>query len=234
MKTLVIETATSVCSVALLENGAVVAASHENVGRGHAERLLPMIAALPDGGRASSILVDCGPGSFTGIRVGVAAARALGFGWGVPVSGYSSLALIAAGYLADHSLSSGHSNATVTVAIAAGHGEVFIQSFDPHPLAATSALASLSPEAAAVLAGNVVVGNAAADILNHKCDSGRGDTAIDRAPTAGDAIFLPAALASLPAVPIYGRGADARPMATGSSKAGSGIAGPGTDRMQQT
>ncbi len=42
---------------------------HDVVGRGHAERLVPMIAALPDGGRAERILVDCGPGSFTGIRV---------------------------------------------------------------------------------------------------------------------------------------------------------------------
>src|SRR5690606_29145709 len=92
---LVIETATAACSVALIEDGVVIAALHETVGRGHAERLIPMIAELPGAGRADVIRVDCGPGSFTGIRVGLAAARALGLGWGVPVSGFSSLSLIA-------------------------------------------------------------------------------------------------------------------------------------------
>src|ERR1700712_731470 len=95
-RTLVIETATAACSVALIEDGRVVAPMHEIVGRGHAERLVPMIAELPRGGRADAILVDVGPGSFTGIRVGIAAARGLGLGWGIPVHGYSSLALIAA------------------------------------------------------------------------------------------------------------------------------------------
>ncbi|WP_016744608.1 tRNA (adenosine(37)-N6)-threonylcarbamoyltransferase complex dimerization subunit type 1 TsaB, partial [Rhizorhabdus wittichii] len=95
-RALVIDTATAACSVALIEDGAIVAEAHDVVGRGHAERLMPMIAALPGGGRADSILVDCGPGSFTGVRVGLAAARALALGWGVPVHGYSSMAAIAA------------------------------------------------------------------------------------------------------------------------------------------
>ncbi|CAN5338254.1 tRNA (adenosine(37)-N6)-threonylcarbamoyltransferase complex dimerization subunit type 1 TsaB [soil metagenome] len=203
MKVLVIETATSVCSVALLENGAVIASASENVGRGHAERLLPMIAALPDGGRSVSILVDCGPGSFTGIRVGVAAARGLGLGWGVPVNGYSSLALLAAGYGAEHP------GQPVTVAIHGGHGQLFVQSFARNPVYHTNDLASLTPEAAAAMACPTVIGNAAADVVTLR---GAGQ-ASDRALNAGDAVSLPQNLAGLPPTPIYGRDADAKPMA---------------------
>src|SRR3954452_22231397 len=94
--TLVIETATPACSVALLRGDEVVGEAHEIVGRGHAERLLPMIEALLAGRRPNAILVDCGPGSFTGVRVGIAAAHGLAIGWQVPLSGYSSMAAIAA------------------------------------------------------------------------------------------------------------------------------------------
>ena len=95
MNILVIETATAACSVALLDGDTVVAERHDVVGRGHAERLLPLIAELPDGGRAEAIRVDLGPGSFTGIRVGIAAARGLALGWGVAATGYPSTALLA-------------------------------------------------------------------------------------------------------------------------------------------
>ena len=77
MRLLVIDTATQALSVALLEDGTPVGRFHEIVGRGHAEALLPAIAALPDGGRADAIAVDVGPGSFTGIRIAAVAAHSL-------------------------------------------------------------------------------------------------------------------------------------------------------------
>ncbi len=66
------------------------------LGRGHAERLVPMIAALPDKGRAERVVVSRGPGSFTGVRIGLAAARALGWRGGPKLLGYPTLALVAA------------------------------------------------------------------------------------------------------------------------------------------
>ncbi len=206
MRTLAIETATAACSVALVEDGTVVAALHEVVGRGHAERLVPMIAALPDGGRADAILVDCGPGSFTGVRVGLAAARGLAIGWGVPVTGCSSLALIAAAAFAAEP-----GAARLTVAIPGGHGELFVQTFDRGPVA-RAPLASLAPERAALAGEALVVGGGSATLVAIR---GHG-RALDALPAAADMALLPPALAALPPVPIYGRAPDALPrMATG-------------------
>lgn len=200
-RTLVIDTATAACSVALLEGGQAVAALHDVVGRGHAERLVPMIAALPDGGRADEILVDVGPGSFTGIRVGIAAARGLGLGWNVPVRGYSSLALIAAAAFAQGA------TGPLAVVLEGGHGEVFMQGFTASPLIPTEPLASLRPEVAlAALAGRIAVGNGV-----------RWLTQIDPAcavqealPDAAMVRLLPPDLTSLPPRPLYGRAPDAK------------------------
>ena len=199
---LVIETATAACSVALIDDGRIVAQRHEIVGRGHAERLIPMIAELPGSGRAAAILVDCGPGSFTGVRVGVAAARALGFAWGAPVGGFSSLALLAAA-----AFDQPDAPDSVAAAIAGGHGELFVQRFARAPLRALGPLASLTPEAAARTIGDAWVVGPAASVLV----AARGAGAAREAwPRAADAVLLPAALATLPPSPLYGRAPDAK------------------------
>ena len=96
MRILAIETATEACSTALFDNGTLLDARHEVLGRGHAERLVPMIAELPGKGCAGEIRVSLGPGSFTGVRIGLAVARALGIAWHAQVRGYPTLALVAA------------------------------------------------------------------------------------------------------------------------------------------
>ena len=200
-RTLVIDTATAACSVALLEDGQVVTAIHDVVGRGHAERLVPMIAQLPGGGRADEIMVDVGPGSFTGIRVGIAAARALGLGWNASVRGYSSLSLIAAAAFA------AGENAPLAVVLEGGHGEVFMQGFTASPLMPTEPLASLRPDVAlAALDGRTAVGNGVRWLT--QLDP---SVAVREAlPQASNAILLPADLATLPARPLYGRAPDAK------------------------
>lgn len=203
MRTLVIDTATAACSVTLIENGAVIAATHETVGRGHAERLVAMIADLPDGGRADRIIVDCGPGSFTGIRVGVAAARGLGLGWGIDVLGYSSLALLAATHFAADPASR-----AVAAVIEGGHGEVFMQGFTSAPFAAEAPLQSLAPaDAIAALGQRTGVGSGVRFLAAIDATL----PLISALPNAANAVLLPPDFASLPPRPIYGRAPDAVP-----------------------
>jgi tRNA threonylcarbamoyl adenosine modification protein YeaZ len=204
---LAIDTATAACSVALIADGAVLRAASEIVGRGHAERLVPMIETLlreAGDARPGAILVDCGPGSFTGVRVGIAAAIGLGMGWGVPVRGVSSLPLIAAALFARRP-----SLDRCTVALTGGHGEVFVQRFAAHPFTQLSELASLTPQDAAAFAEPVVVGSGAAALTGSR---GSGE-AIDQPPDAAEIIHLPERFRLLPPKPIYGRAPDAKPAA---------------------
>ncbi|MGZ8335747.1 MAG: tRNA (adenosine(37)-N6)-threonylcarbamoyltransferase complex dimerization subunit type 1 TsaB [Allosphingosinicella sp.] len=197
---LVIDSATAACSAALLDaDGSVIAERHEIVGRGHAERLVSMIAELLDGRRPDALLVDCGPGSFTGVRVGLAAAHGLAIGWGLPLAGFSSLALLAAAA----------GEADVAVALQGGHGELFVQSYRGDPIAPVDDLRSLPPTAAAAaIAAPLVVGSGAEALVAAR-GHGRWQNAL---PRAADARLLPAALRSLAPRPIYGRAPDARPM----------------------
>ncbi|MBV8686517.1 MAG: tRNA (adenosine(37)-N6)-threonylcarbamoyltransferase complex dimerization subunit type 1 TsaB [Alphaproteobacteria bacterium] len=198
--TLVIDTAGPACSAALLRDGAVVDERHELVGRGHAERLLPLIADLLGRDRPEAILVDCGPGSFTGVRVGLAAAHGLRLGWQVPLAGYSSTALLAAAA----------GGGEVGVAMIAGHGQLFVQSFADDPLHPTDALRSLPPEeAAAAIGAELVTGSAAGQLVALR-GFGRAAPAELR---AAEARRLPEALRVLPPRPIYGRAPDAKPAA---------------------
>ena len=196
---LAIDTATPACSVALFEDGQLIAERHEVVGRGHAEKLLPMVEALLGNRRPRAILVDCGPGSFTGVRVGLAAAHGLAIGWEVPISGYSSLALLAAKV----------QECEMASALQAGHGQLFVQSFTGDALAPIDELRSLTPaEAAEAITAGTVIGNGAEALV-----AARGyGRAIDDLPRASDARLLPPPLKDLPPRPIYGRAPDAKPM----------------------
>ncbi len=98
---LAIDTCASQCAVALVA-GDIVWRRAQVMARGHAEALFPMIdEVLAEAGAEfagiARIAVCTGPGSFTGIRAGVAAARGLALGLGVPAVGVTRLAALAAG-----------------------------------------------------------------------------------------------------------------------------------------
>jgi len=95
MRTLVIETASEACSIALFEGGEIITHDHRVIGRGHAEALVPMIGALPEKGRAARILVSLGPGSFTGVRIGVATAKGLSLARGTKMVGVTTSRVLA-------------------------------------------------------------------------------------------------------------------------------------------
>jgi tRNA threonylcarbamoyladenosine biosynthesis protein TsaB len=101
---LAIETGGRACSVAIMRDGISVAHEHVATDHGHAAMLMPMIERLRgqagcDYAAFDRIAVSVGPGSFTGIRVGLAAALGLSLASGVPVVGVSSFQVVGAGLL---------------------------------------------------------------------------------------------------------------------------------------
>jgi tRNA threonylcarbamoyladenosine biosynthesis protein TsaB len=193
---LAFDTSSAACTAALFDElGACVARADEIIGRGHAERLVPMIAEVMNGRSADRIVVGVGPGSFTGIRVAIAAAHGLAIGWGSQLSGMSSLGLLAAG-----------ADGPVAVAVTGGHGELFVQEFAAG-LKPCSELRNLAAaEAARLTSAPLVVGSGARQLVEVR---GWGE-ARELWPSAANALRLPESLRSLAAKPVYARAPDAR------------------------
>lgn len=201
MRTLAIDCSTEACSIALFDGETLLAHDHRILGRGHAERLVPMIAALPGKGKAQDILVALGPGSFTGIRIGIATARALALVWRAQVMGYPTPALVAAMACA------AKGKQAVDVAMNAGHGEWFIQSFDADG-EGLGPVSSCPPQDAVSAASAALVAGTQAEALVARRGHGM---ALPLHPDARHALHLPRSLLSPDIQPIYGRPPDATP-----------------------
>jgi len=195
---LAFDTSSAACTAALFDgSGECIASRDEIIGRGHSERLVPMIAEMLDGRTADRIIVGVGPGSFTGIRVAIAAANGLAIGWNAELHGMSSLALLAAGATQDGG---------VAVAVIGGHGELFVQQFNDAG-GATSELVNAAPlAAAAATKAELVIGSGAAQLVDAR---GWGE-AREAWPSAANALNPPDAFRSLPPKPVYARAPDAR------------------------
>jgi tRNA threonylcarbamoyladenosine biosynthesis protein TsaB len=131
MRVLAIDTALEACSAAVLdtENGMLVRESRP-MARGHAEALVPLIAQVMSEAETpfaalDRVAVTTGPGSFTGLRVGIAAARGIALATEKPAFGLSTLAAFAAPFIADDD------TIALAVAIDARHQHVYLQVFGP-------------------------------------------------------------------------------------------------------
>jgi tRNA threonylcarbamoyladenosine biosynthesis protein TsaB len=130
MRVLAIDTALDACSAALLDlnTRGIVASETLPMVRGHAEALMPLVARVMDQAaieftELDRIGVTTGPGSFTGVRVGISAARAIALAAAKPAIGLSTLAAFAAPLIAEDD------STNVVAAIDARHAHVYLQVF---------------------------------------------------------------------------------------------------------
>lgn len=216
---LAIDTAFEACSVAVFDplQGAMVACASEELGKGHAERLPGMVdAVLADAGVAfgaiSKVGVTIGPGSFTGIRVGVSAARAYGLALGVPAVGVVTLHAMAEAWRRDRPILAVHD---------AKRGEVYAMLLSADGAAMVSPIAlspDKLPEWTAEAGGPLdLVGSGAALALAALGADRRGAGASTILSDRSEidmrtlARLSMAASADQPPKPLYLRSADAKP-----------------------
>lgn len=198
---LVIDTATAACSVALFEDLKLIANDYAEIGRGHAEKLVPMIAALPKKGRAEKILVNCGPGSFTGVRIGISVAKALALAWEAELEGYQCLQL-----LAIQELSTMENIEPVFICMLAGHGEYFVQNFSKIG-APIDNLESLDPEATLrKIQSAIIIGSGSAKLAESLETEAQSRNTL---PNSVNAVLLNDSQKVSAVAPIYVREPDA-------------------------
>jgi tRNA threonylcarbamoyladenosine biosynthesis protein TsaB len=225
MDILAFDTCFDACSasVARSRDGGVevLASALERFETGHAERLVPMIdeimaragTTFADIGR---LAVTIGPGTFTGTRIGIAAARGLALATGIAVVGASSLAVMAE--VAVRELGERKVDEDFLVTVDARRGEVYAQLFGANGRDARSSPLLLPVEEAAQLGHSgslLAVGSGAAAVVEAATRAGRRGAArlADLVPEATALAALAIGLAPLdvPVAPLYLRPADAKP-----------------------
>lgn len=134
---LAVDTSTSRTTIALIDtDGRVIVEREHDDARGHAEAIGPMLAEvvhLLDGRGVRALACGVGPGPYTGLRVGIAAALALGAAWEVPVHGLCSLDAVAAEALASFGgtgVADGMPGQSITVAVDARRSEAYWARYD--------------------------------------------------------------------------------------------------------
>jgi tRNA threonylcarbamoyladenosine biosynthesis protein TsaB len=218
MLILALDTALDACAAAVLDTraGKLIAVESQSMKRGHAEALMPLIArVMKESGlpfaALDRIAVTTGPGSFTGLRVGLSAARGIGLAAGKPVVGLTTLSAYAAPVVSE----SGDN--PVISAIDARHDQIYFQivSHDGSTLVRPKVAPIAEALEAAQFGAPHLVGNAAA-ILADRWPSDSPPPFKVEALAAPDIIWvawLGAAVdpATAPPKPFYLRAPDAKP-----------------------
>ena len=218
MRVLAIDTALEACSAAVLdtEQGGISARESLPMVRGHAEALLPLIARVMDSAglefaALDRIAVTTGPGSFTGLRVGIAAARGIALAAGKSAVGLSTLAAYAAPLIA------ADDSVPVVAVIDARHDHVYLQVFGPGGrTVVTPRIASLREALRAAATGAPRLIGTAAEMLAAAWPADqRAPRLVDarRAPDVDWVARLGAAATDtgVPPKPLYLRAPDAQP-----------------------
>ena len=225
MTCLALDTAGPFCSTALVSGAGTLALESEQIGRGHAERLMPMIEdILQRAGCAyrdlDRIAVTTGPGSFTGVRIGISAARGLALALGIDAVGIGVLDA-----LAEQALRSAPVpvETTIVAALSAARGEMFVQATTCHDaptrqrtviLPAVRMAAEDARQWVGRLTGEIcLIGSAAPDLMASARPSPALVEPADHADIAVVAELARAGIGSSPPRPLYLRAPDARPQA---------------------
>lgn len=197
MTILAFDTASSACSAAVWRDGAVVSRRFEAMERGHAETLVPMIVeVLADAGIGfadiDALAVTIGPGSFTGLRAGLAAARGLALARRLPVAGVTSLEAVAYG-VSPGAVGDAAAARARLVALSTRRADVYVQLFAAD-LAPLTEPAAMMPGDVPALVGDrpvLVAGDGAASLRGPLSQSGV-EAAFDDGPGVPDAATVAA------------------------------------------
>lgn len=218
MIVLAIDTALDYCAAAVLDAGTLTMLAQETLEmkRGHAEALMPLIArVMKASGRSyldlDRIAVTTGPGSFTGLRVGISAARGIGLAAGKPVAGLTTLSAYAAPLVAEQQ------EQPIVAAIDARHDHVYFQAVAGNgDVLMRPAIIPIEDAFAAARFGALrMVGNAARLLADRWPSNVPAPALVDPKPGPDIAwvAWLGAATGpdSAPAKPFYLRPPDAKP-----------------------
>ncbi len=218
MRVLALDTALPAVSVCILDSGASEPLVAETISmeRGHAEALMPLIErvmAQVDGGFASldRVAVTVGPGSFTGIRIGVAAARGIALARNIAAVGVSTLAAFAAPLLF------GEAESLVAAAIDARHGHVFFTTYGPRGHMLTPPRLLSISDACRILGGvHVRIAGSGARLLSKEAIAAGVELTIVNDDPAPDIVAVArlgmvANPTDAPARPIYLKAPDVKP-----------------------
>jgi tRNA threonylcarbamoyladenosine biosynthesis protein TsaB len=218
MRVLAIDCALDACAAAVLESrtGAIMASQTRIMVRGHAEALMPLIARVMDEAEVEfkeldRIAVTVGPGSFTGLRVGISAARGIALAAAKPAIGLTTLAGLAAPHIAEDD------TIPVVAAIDARHDHVYMQVFGPggRTLLAPR-IAPLREAVRAATSGPARIVGSAAALVARSWPKGEPPPALVDQRVAPDIAWIArlgaaAADAEGPPKPLYLRPPDAQP-----------------------